>query len=142
MIHHATTKCGRRAVSVLVIATLLVLSAALLQTGCGGSATTTSGATTTAAQTTATTGSSGGGGTKVTMKQFAFNPATVTVKVGETVTWENQDGANHNVIADDGSFKSADFGQGKTFSFTFTKAGTYTYSCHIHPDMKGTVIVQ
>ena len=51
-------------------------------------------------------------------------------------------GAAPRVIADDGSFKSADFGQGKTFSFTFTKAGRYTYSCHIHPDMKGTVIVQ
>jgi plastocyanin len=141
MIHPAMNKRGPRAISVLVIAALLVLSVALLQTGCGGSAATTS-AVTTASQTTATTGSSGGGGTKVTMKGFAFNPATVTIKVGETVTWENQDGANHNVIADDGSFKSADFGQGKTFSFTFTKAGTYTYSCHIHPNMKGTVIVQ
>lgn len=141
MIHHAMDKRGRRTILVLVIATLLVFSVALLQTGCGGSAATTS-AVTTASQTTATTGSSGGGGTKVTMKQFAFNPATVTVRVGDTVTWENQDGADHNVIADDGSFKSADFGQGKTFSFTFTKAGTYPYSCHIHPDMKGTVIVQ
>ena len=120
---------------------MTVLSVALLLAGCGGSAATPI-TVTTASQTTATTGTSGGGGTKVTMKQFAFNPATVTIKVGETVTWENQDGADHNVIADDGSFKSADFGQGKTFSFTFTKAGTYTYSCHIHPDMKGTVIVQ
>ena len=141
MFHHAVNRPGLRPISVPSLAALLVLSVALLLAGCGGSATTPI-TVTTASQTTATTGTSGGGGTKVTMKQFAFNPATVTIKVGETVTWENQDGADHNVIADDGSFKSADFGQGKTFSFTFTKAGTYTYSCHIHPDMKGTVIVQ
>jgi len=49
---------------------------------------------------------------------------------------------SHNVIADDGSFKSPDLSSGKTFSFTFEKTGTYTYSCHIHPTMKGTVVVQ
>ena len=55
------------------------------------------------------------------MKNLAFNPASVTVAVGTTVTWENQDGMSHNVIADDGSFKSPDLGPGKTFSVTFEK---------------------
>lgn len=82
------------------------------------------------------------GGELVVLKNLAFNPASATVAVGATVTWENQDGMIHNVIADDGSFKSPDLGFGKTFSFTFQKAGTYTYSCHIHPAMKGTVVVQ
>jgi plastocyanin len=141
MIRHAMNRPGLRAILVVSTAVLLLLAVALAPAGCGGSATTT-GAVTTASQTTATTGTAGGGGTTVTMKQFAFNPATVTIKVGETVTWENQDGAAHDVIAADGSFKSAEFGQGKTFSFTFTKAGTYKYSCNIHPGMDGTVIVQ
>jgi plastocyanin len=141
MIRHAMNRPGLRAILVLSTAVLLLLAVALLPAGCGGSATTT-GAPTTASQTTATTGTAGGGGTTVTMKQFAFNPASVTVKVGDTVTWENQDGVAHDVIAADGSFKSAEFGQGKTFSFTFTKAGTYKYSCKIHPGMDGTVIVQ
>ena len=150
MLYRATNKRGLRAISALVIALLLVLSGVLLLPGCGGAtavtgATVTSSATTTGVATTAsqaTTTGSPGGGTTVVMKQFAFNPATVTVKVGDTVTWENQDGANHDVTADDGSFKSAEFGKGKTFSFTFSKAGTYTYKCKLHPGMDGTVIVQ
>lgn len=123
----------------LLYAATLIVALGLLVFGCGGSG----GAATTVstAATTATTGAPSGAAT-VVLKGFAFSPASITIKVGETVTWENQDGAAHNVIADDGSFKSADFGQGKTFSFTFTKAGTYPYSCHIHPDMKGTVVVQ
>jgi plastocyanin len=87
-------------------------------------------------------GSSVTGGSRVVLKDLAFNPASVTIAVGATVTWENQDSMNHNVIADDGSFKSPDLGSGETFSFTFQKAGTYTYSCHIHPNMKGTVVVR
>ena len=79
---------------------------------------------------------------RVVLKNLALNPTSVTIAVGATVTWENQDGMDHNVIANDGTFKSPDLGSGKTFSFTFEKAGTYTYSCHIHPTMKGTVAVQ
>lgn len=82
------------------------------------------------------------GGARVVVKDFTFNPASVTVAVGATVTWENQDGMDHNVIADNGSFKSSDLASGKTFSFTFEKAGTYPYTCHIHPDMTGTVVVR
>jgi plastocyanin len=82
------------------------------------------------------------GSPRVVLKNLSFNPASVTVAQNATVTWENQDGTIHNVIADDGSFKSPDFSPGQTFSFTFKKAGTYTYSCHIHPTMKGTVVVR
>ena len=66
----------------------------------------------------------------------------MTFKVGECVTWTNNDSATHTVAAGDGTFKSGDLAKGGTFSFTFTKAGTYTYICSIHPQMKGTVIVQ
>jgi plastocyanin len=80
----------------------------------------------------------------VAIKGFAFGPTTITVKVGTKVTWTNQDSVVHTVTADSLSSDapdSATFEQGKSFSFTFTKAGTYNYHCATHPYMKGTVIV-
>lgn len=78
---------------------------------------------------------------------YAFSPATLTIKVGTTVTWTNTTGAPHTVTSDDG--KSFDSGishpisaSGGTFSFTFTKPGTYAYHCQIHPFMKATIVVQ
>jgi plastocyanin len=120
----------------LVIAGVLILLVAVVLAGCGGSSTTTTGAPVT------TTGSAGSGGGQVVMKDIAFNPASITVKMGESVTWTNQDGVTHTVVADNGEFKSGDVAPGGTFTFTFDKAGTYPYHCTIHPTMKGTVIVQ
>jgi plastocyanin len=76
------------------------------------------------------------------MKGLAFDPATVTISAGESVTWTNEDSAGHTVVADNGEFKSDTLGNGGSFSFTFDKAGTYPYHCSIHPSMKGTVVVQ
>jgi len=76
----------------------------------------------------------------VTLANKAFSPSSVTIAVGGTVTWTNNDGA-HNVTANGGTFKSPIFSTG-TFKFTFTKAGTYPYSCTLHGGMNGTVIVQ
>ncbi len=78
---------------------------------------------------------------KVSISGFAFNPATVTIKVGQTVTWTNQDTVAHNVVADDNSWSSPSISQGATYSHTFTSAGTFAYHCSIHPFMKATVIV-
>jgi plastocyanin len=78
----------------------------------------------------------------VNISNFAFDPGSISIRVGETVTWTNQDGATHNVAADDGSFKSGSLGQGDTFSYTFNTAGTFTYHCGFHASMLGTVIVQ
>jgi plastocyanin len=79
---------------------------------------------------------------KVDISGFAFNPGTITIKVGQTVTWTNNDSASHNVKADDGSFSSNTLATGDSFSFTFNTAGTYTYKCGFHANMVGTVIVQ
>jgi amicyanin len=82
--------------------------------------------------------------TAVKIQNFAFSPATIKVKVGDTVTWTNEDSVAHTVTADDtsvGGPKSELFGQGKSYSFKFTKAGTYAYHCTPHPQMKGTVEV-
>src|SRR2546430_2593386 len=75
-------------------------------------------------------------------KQGAYQPDPVTVQAGQSVTWTWEDQGNqHSVSADDGSFESCLQGAGSTFTTTFTKAGTYAYHCSIHPQMKGTVTV-
>ncbi len=78
----------------------------------------------------------------VQILNFNFSPATLTIKVGDTVTWTNQDSMGHSATADDKSFDTGVFGQGKSGTITFSKAGTYTYHCSVHPSMHGTIIVQ
>jgi plastocyanin len=63
------------------------------------------------------------------------------VKAGDTVTWANHDEEPHTIAADDGSFHSPGMGTNATYSFTFTKPGSYGYTCSIHPFMHGTVVV-
>lgn len=79
---------------------------------------------------------------EVTIQNMAFSPATLSVKVGDKVTWTNQDSVAHTATADDNSFDTGTIAQGQSGSFTFTKAGTYTYHCSIHPNMTATIIVQ
>jgi predicted lipoprotein with Yx(FWY)xxD motif/plastocyanin len=74
------------------------------------------------------------------IKGFSFGQP-LTVSVGTTVIWTNEDDAAHTVTANDGSFDSGDIAKGETFSFKFEKAGTFDYTCTIHPNMKGQVIV-
>jgi len=80
-------------------------------------------------------------GDQVSIDNFAFAPATLTVKVGTTVTWTNRDEEPHTVAASDGSFHSPGMGTGATFSHTFSTAGKFDYVCSIHPMMHGTVVV-
>ena len=81
-------------------------------------------------------------GSAVTVANFSFQPATITVPVGTTVTWTNTDSAGHTVAADDGSFTSGTLGTGAMFGQTFSTAGTFAYHCSIHASMTGTVVVQ
>ncbi|MEB3982981.1 cupredoxin family copper-binding protein [Mycobacterium sp. 663a-19] len=80
-------------------------------------------------------------GDQVSIDNFAFAPATLTVKAGSTVTWTNRDEEPHTVAASDGSFHSPGMGTGATFSHTFPTAGTFDYVCSIHPMMRGSVVV-
>jgi amicyanin len=74
---------------------------------------------------------------------FVFVASDLKVKVGDTVTWTNNDSAPHTVTADDGkTFASPTLSQGGTFSFTFTTPGTFAYHCAVHPSMKGVVVVE
>jgi plastocyanin len=80
-------------------------------------------------------------GSSVTIENFAFTPANITVAVGTTVTWTNRDEEPHNVVANDGSFHSPGLGTQGTYSYTFRNAGTFDYVCSIHPSMHGSVVV-
>ena len=77
----------------------------------------------------------------VTVANYAFSPASITVKVGTKVTWTNQDAVKHTVTGDNGGPSSDLFGRGETYSYTFDKVGTFTYHCSPHPYMKGSVTV-
>jgi plastocyanin len=77
----------------------------------------------------------------VAIKNFAFAPAAVTVRVGTTVTWTNTDEEPHTVSATSGPFHSGTLNTGGTYRYTFTKPGQYRYLCTIHPFMHGTVVV-
>jgi plastocyanin len=79
-------------------------------------------------------------GPTVKIDNFTFGPATLTVPVGTTVTWINQDDIPHTVVADDKSFKSKVMDTDGTFSFTFTKPGDFGYFCSLHPHMVGRVV--
>ena len=98
-----------------------------------------SGAPTGSASATGSPGAAAGD--QVSIDNFAFAPATLTVKVGSTVTWTNRDEEPHTVAASDGSFHSPGMGTGATFSHTFGTAGKFDYVCSIHPMMHGTVVV-
>ena len=78
----------------------------------------------------------------VTIQDFAFGPASVTVNVGDTVTWTNQDDIGHTATADGGQFNTGILNKGQSGSATFDTAGTFTYYCQPHPNMKGTIVVQ
>jgi len=77
----------------------------------------------------------------VTIKDRSFQPGSISVTVGSTVTWTNADNTAHTVTADDGSFDGGTLAPGATFSQTFTTAGTFAYHCNIHPSMTATVTV-
>ena len=77
----------------------------------------------------------------VTIQNFTFTPATVTVSAGSTVVWTNHDAMSHTVTADDKSFESGNIAAGASYTQTFTTAGTFTYHCAYHNNMKGTLIV-
>jgi plastocyanin len=77
----------------------------------------------------------------VTIASFAFTPATVTISVGDSVTWTNQDGTAHTATAS-GTFDSGNLAGGASYTATFSTAGTFDYLCSIHPSMTGRVVVQ
>lgn len=119
----------------------------LVLVACGGGATP-------APTGAATTGVAAVRGTAVTLEGFAFAPPVLEVAIGTTVTWSNKDGTAHTLTSGihpgpglpagkpDGKFDQIIDGAGGTFTFTFSQAGTVTYFCQFHTNMRGTVVAK
>jgi plastocyanin len=132
-----TSLVGMKRIPLLLLAVL-----ALAAAGCGSSSSDNSNSASTpapAATTDTGTSASSGGTVTIDMKNIAFNPKSVTVKVGQTVKWTNSDDAPHNVTG--GPLKSKKFGKGGSFEFTPKKAETISYVCTVHPGMDGKLTV-
>ena len=118
---------------------LAILMGIVLLSGC------TQQGTAGTSQTPPATGGSTGGGSQVapnsvTILNFAYDPATITVAKGTTITWTNKDPTAHTVTGN--GFDSGSIGPEGTYQHTFNEAGTFPYGCTFHPNMHGTVVVQ
>jgi plastocyanin len=82
------------------------------------------------------------GAASVRIANLAFDPPTITIPAGSTVTWSNDDVTPHTVTADEGQFDSGIFDPGASFSWTFPEPGAFTYHCQLHPTMQGSVVVE
>ena len=84
------------------------------------------------------------GSNTVVMKNIEYEPKKLTVKVGQTVTWVNQEAIEHNVVAEeaDPPLKSQLFGKDGKFEYKPTQAGTISYVCTVHPGMEATLVVE
>jgi plastocyanin len=79
----------------------------------------------------------------ISIDNFSFTPATLTVKAGTTVTWTNKDDIPHGIASSNNAFKkSGALDTDDGYSFTFTTPGTYQYFCYLHPHMVGSIVVE
>lgn len=78
----------------------------------------------------------------VTISGFAFSPSSITINVGDRVTWTNSDAVTHTATATNGAFDTGDIDEGQSRSVKFTKPGTYAYVCTPHPTMTGSIRVR
>ncbi len=109
--------------------TLVLL--ALLLTACGGSEPTSGGSSTS------------GGPTAVTIENFEFEPATITVAAGTTVRFTNEDASSHTATSkQSGAFDTGSIAKGESATVKLDEPGTYAFFCAFHPFMKGTIEVE
>jgi plastocyanin len=124
---------------------MAVVVVALVVAGCGGGG---GGSSTPSSAAPASTPPASGGSTvKVSMKNIAFDPKTVTVSKGGTVEWTNDDSVNHDVTKKGGpgpdfSSGNGNLAGGDTYKQTFNTPGTIDYVCTIHPGMAGKIVVK
>jgi len=78
----------------------------------------------------------------VKIDNFSFGPETLTVAAGTTVTWTNNDDVPHTIVSDDKQFRSKALDTDEKFSYTFSKPGTYSYFCSVHPKMTAKIVVK
>ena len=126
----------------LLIPAVAAVAGVMILAGCGGPATAaTPEMTMPPASVPASSQNAPVATDTVTIQNFAYAPATVTVKSGTTVTWTNRDQDPHTVTATAGSFHSPTLNTGESFHYTFTTPGHFDYLCTIHPFMTATVVV-
>jgi plastocyanin len=124
----------------------LAILVAVAFAACGGAATPTTapagGSTGPSAGAAACVKATTAGTVQAQIKDFAFTPASISAKVGDTITWTNNDTTPHTPALDDGTCSTDALSQGAKGSLTFSAPGTYPYHCAIHPTtMKGTIVV-
>lgn len=129
--------------TVIIIVGVVVVAGIIAAVALGGKKDSSMGNMKTSSSSSATTADAVATNS-VKIQNFAFTPAAIKVKVGTKVTWTNSDSVHHTVTDDTGSKNGPNsklLGQGESYSFTFSKAGTFNYHCTPHPYMKGTVVV-
>jgi plastocyanin len=145
MKRHNSTPLARYTIVALTVGMLVALVGGAA--ACGGSKDSSddsAGASTTASSPGATDLSGRRvpvGTVPIALQSIAFLPDRVTIQVGQTVVWTNEDPTEHDVVADNGDFKSKVLGKGDSYSFAFEKAGTFPYHCSLNEGMTGTIIV-
>jgi plastocyanin len=121
-------------------ATAILVAGAAVLGGCGGSEATTTDSASTPVSPEATVAE---GAVRVAMRDFEFVPENVTVEPGQTITWVNEDSAQHDAVAAEGDGPDSElFNQGESYSWTAEKPGTIRYVCTVHPGMDGTITVR
>ena len=80
--------------------------------------------------------------TEIKVDNFTFSPETAMIPVNGTVTWINKDDVPHVIASADGTFRSKGLDTDDHYSYQFTKPGTYSYYCSIHPKMTGKIVVR
>jgi len=124
---------------------LVMVGGAIALTGCGGddSGSSTGGSSSGADATAGGPKTTADGGIEISMKGIAYVPKTVAARVGQRITWVNDDDVLHDVASTSGDeFKSELYPKGESYSYTPTRAGTISYVCTIHPGMEGTLEVR
>jgi plastocyanin len=123
----------------LIVAAISILVLSLAGCASAGSTAATTAKEITAVAASATT--TAAVKNEISIKANAFSPDNLNIKVGDTVTWINNDSYAHTIKAAKGEFDSGNMASGTKFSFTFDKEGTYDYICGIHTFMTGKIIV-
>lgn len=131
---HRTAAAGVRTLFLRSAVAVTSFLAVVGLTGCGSAS----------ASSPAASVSASSGPIALSIHNFAFGPASITVRAGATVTWTNQDPqpTHHTATADGGAFTTGPLAPGQSGAFTFTKPGRYTYHCAIHTYMTGVIVVQ
>jgi plastocyanin len=140
-----TKRCDPASWPVVTSKTTLILpllAAAAIAAGCGSSYGGGSNHAKPAATNAAAAQAPAAGATAVEISGFAFHPASIQAKVGDKITFTNQDTTEHTATATSGAtFDSGALEKGRSFTFTATKAGTIKFVCSFHPGMTGTITV-